>query len=257
MSKYCFKLLENARDKKSEPDLIFTLGILAHFALDITFHPIINYLSHNSLDYDRELYLHHHYETLLDSIVNGKVYFYKVINFKALDNLESLNIVSREFNIAREGIFNSCKRNQFFNSLFRNIFLFYLIKVLNRVGLAKIKADGLALCYGNLKREAIKFENPIKYQDIIFGQDVSKSIDDLFSDARNLAKNYINTAISYYEDEITREEAAKVIAGESLATGKVGHTTKDIKFFQEFVKYILGGNESVGGDALKLSHTQG
>ncbi|MFZ2253539.1 MAG: zinc dependent phospholipase C family protein, partial [Minisyncoccia bacterium] len=80
-----FNLLDNAKDKKSEPDLIFTLGVLAHFALDITFHPIINYLSHDPSDYNRELYLHHHYETLLDSIVNGKFYFYKIINFKALN----------------------------------------------------------------------------------------------------------------------------------------------------------------------------
>lgn len=234
-----FTLLDEARQKKTEADLSFVFGYITHCALDITFHPMIYYLSGNYYDPDprkanEAVYLHRHLETYLDAQVNQSYYFNDYVNFKVLRMLFFPHYISKTYHTTPREIERTLKRKSTVYSLLRNNFvldvLYLFYRFIKHSSWSKFKMF-LGIFYGNLQRDNRIIPKTINYRDVVTGEPKITTIYDLFNEAGVLAVEMIAVAHSYYEGRITREEAAEVIRGESLNTGRVGIPVDQIRYF--------------------------
>jgi len=171
-----FLFFQKSEDEK---DLAFLLGFISHCALDKIFHPIIESLSGDYYDPDpikrkNSVYLHRHLETCLDKQINNSFFAGDLIEIKSINKLQSIKIISKQFNISDADVYRTYKRFLFYNNLFKNEFLFNVFYLLNKVGILKSKTE-LALFYGNLKKDATIIT------------DESANINNLFKEAEALA----------------------------------------------------------------------
>ncbi|NTU98395.1 zinc dependent phospholipase C family protein [Candidatus Falkowbacteria bacterium] len=236
-----FEMLKAAREKKSETDLAFIFGYLTHCSLDITFHPIIYYLSGNYYDPDPKksneaVYLHRHLETYLDVQVNSSFYFNDLISYQILRSLSFSQYISTTFNISFKEIENTLKRKAKVHRLLRNNFILDLLyifyRIVKRSSWAKFKIF-LGIFYGNLTRDNRIIPKVINYRDVVTGEEKVTTIYDLFSQAGTLAVEYIATANAYYHHQIRQVEAKEIIRGESLNTGHVGTPASELRYFYD------------------------
>ncbi len=231
-----FDWLDLIKKTKKEQELAFVFGVLTHYALDSTLHPIVYYLSGNYHDKDprkreQAVYLHQQLETSLDKKLNDKFSICDSVSIKKiqLENFGCLKLVAKKFKRNLGALINDVKRQLFFNKLFRSIILFKLLYFLNKIGLFKNKIE-LSLFYGNLKKDKTEMDDNIDYRGILSGEAKKTTLKSLFNSSEELTINMINSAYSYYLGRISRQECAKVIDGRSLNTGKIGIPVKDIKF---------------------------
>lgn len=234
-----FEMLNDAKKYKSEMDLVFALGYLTHCGLDIIFHPVVYYLSGNYYDPDPEkaheaIYLHRHLETYLDNVINGKYYFNNLINYKTLRGLSFAKIIAKKFNITIKDQEKVLKRKAFLLKFLKNDFILNCLYLFYQPRLSKYKMF-LGIFYGNLKRDKRIIPEKIKYRDIISGEHLSTSIDDLFSASGVFTKALLNTAYNYYLGSIDQLVASGIIRGESLNTGKLNSSVKEIKYFNRAI----------------------
>ncbi len=234
-----FELLDYAREQKSEADLAFVFGYITHCALDIVFHPMIYYLSGNYYDPDPKkaneaVYLHRHLETYLDAQVNQTYYFNDYVNFKVLRPLYFPHYISKLYRTTPREIERTLKRKSVVYGLLRNNFvldiLYLFYRFIKHSSWSKFKMF-LGIFYGNLQRDNRIIPKTINYRDVVTGEPKITTIYDLFNEAGVLAVEMIAVAHNYYERNITKAEAAEIIRGESLNTGRVGMPVGDIRYF--------------------------
>lgn len=229
-----FDLLDQARERTSEADLAFTLGYLTHAALDITFHPLIYFLSGNYFDEDEKrryeaMYLHRHLETYLDRKVNKNFFFHDLIHLKIIKQLGFPEILKEKFAVKKAETGELFIRKNLLSIMQNSRVAYYFFYCLFKLGMKKIKIL-YGLFYANLKADPRVIPDMVDYRDIITGHPKRELLTDLFDQADDLASDYFETATSYYQGSISRLEAEKFIRGESFNTGCIGMPVSAIKY---------------------------
>jgi len=229
-----FDLLDQAKARASEADLAFALGYLTHAALDITFHPLIYFLSGNYFDEDEgrryeAMYLHRHLETFLDHKVNVNFFFHDLIHLKIIKKLGFPEILKVKFGVKNAETAELLIRKNLMSLMENSRLAYYFVYGLFKLGVKTAKLF-YGLFYANLKADSRIIPDLIDYKDIITGHPKRELITDLFDQADNLASDYFETALAYYRGLIGRAEAEKFIRGESFNTGRVGVPVSAIKY---------------------------
>jgi hypothetical protein len=234
-SKIVFEMLDKAKRKQSEKDLVFIFGYLTHCALDITFHPMVYYLSGNYYNPNPSkaadaIYLHRHLETYLDHEINDSFNYNDLIDYRKLRGLIFSKLISKKFNISIMSIERILKNKALFLRFIKNDFILSILYLLYRPKFYKYKMF-LGLFYGNLKRDKRGIPKVIDYRDIITGVKLQTTIEDLFERSYFFAEQLIIAANDYYSGKLTHEQAAVIIRGESLNTGRVNMPVTKIKYY--------------------------
>jgi len=229
-----FDLLDQARERVSEADLAFTLGYLTHAALDITFHPLIYFLSGNYFDEDEgrrleAMYLHRHLETYLDRKVNENFFFHDLIRLQVIKKLDFPEILKEKYDIKKAETAELLIRKNLISLMQNSRLAYYFVYGLFKLGVKSVKIL-YGLFYQNLKADSRIIPDLVDYKDIITGHPKRALIPDLFDQADDLASDYFETAFAYYQGGISRLEAEKFIRGESLNTGRIGVPVSAIKY---------------------------
>lgn len=178
----------------------------------------------NRQEKDRSAYLHWHYETSIDKQVNRRFYVDKIINPETVKNL----VIPKILGIHPEVIGKALKRQINYFSLTSSQFYYVIFKALYKLGL--YPAGAIAGFYRNLEKESIRLPDPIQYKDVLTGEPKQTTLNDLMVEAVQFGCRMIETAYAYYEGRENRDECEKIIAGQSLKTGRVGKRTSDIRF---------------------------
>ena len=223
------QVLDNARDKK---DLSFILGYISHCALDITFHPVIYYLSGNYYDESpqkraRAVYLHRHLETCLDLDIKNSMRLHRLIRIKYLKGLVFEDIISQKFKVPIKGLRHSLRRQITYNVIFTINAAYHLAKLASKTGLFNDTSQ-LGLFYGDAGHDE-QIPPTIEAADLIEGRQWTTTINELFSNARILARSMMEAAYGYWIQSVTRDEMLHAIPGLSLDTGKLGVSASNIR----------------------------
>ena len=227
-----FQVLDEIKITRDWLNFAFIAGYLTHCAADMTFHPMVNYLSGynpngNHREKQKSSYLHWCYETLIDSQLNSRFRFNEIIHPALIDKL----IVPQLLALNSEIIVKALERQILYLGMIRSRFYYYVFRVLRLVG--AVPPETVAGFFANLKTEDISLPEIITYKDIISGKKKETSLEQLSALTIDLGCQFIDAAYQYYKESITREEAKNTIAGENLATGRLGQTKDDIRFFSK------------------------
>jgi hypothetical protein len=223
------QVLDNARDKK---DISFILGFISHCALDITFHPVIYYLSGNYYDESprkraRAVYLHRHLETCLDLNIKNSMRLHRLIRVKYLEGLVFEEIISQTFKVPVKSLRHSLRRQIIYNVLFTINAVYHLARLASKTGLFK-DASQLGLFYGDAGHDE-QLPPIMEVADLIDGRQWTTTTNELFSNARTLAKSMMEAAYGYWMKSLTRDEMLQAIPGVSLDTGRLGMSASSIR----------------------------
>jgi hypothetical protein len=228
---YIFKVLDGSG---SMNDIAFILGYITHCALDITVHPVIYYLTGNYYDSEPErrhhtVYLHRLIETCLDEYLDNPLRIYDLVHTSLLKGLIFENIIHHDFSISTAVIRRTLKKQLFSNRLFTNTLVYRCADILNNCRLIK-GTDYLGLFYRHAQTHNNCLSDPIAYRDIITGVQKASSIKDLMNKARKKAVEMMMAAYDYSQGNISKDQLSGAVPGESLDTGMVNISTKDIQF---------------------------
>ena len=224
-----FNLLDEAKYRQDEKNLTFITGFLTHYAVDITFHPVVFYISGykadgNKQEKDRSAYLHWHYEADIDRQINHSFRLDRMARPELIRKL----IIPEIIGIDERAIEKAMRRQIRYIRATRSRFYYLLFNVLYRLGF--YPAGAIAGFYHNLKKESLRLPDRIQYKNLLTGAPLQTTLNEIIAAAVQLGCRMIETAYAYYIDQKNRDECEKVIAGQSLETGQVGKTTADIKF---------------------------
>jgi hypothetical protein len=229
-NKIVFNLLDKVKSKKDQKNFSFIAGFLTHYAVDITFHPVVFYLSGyiadgNKQEKDRSSYLHWHYEADIDRQVNHPFHLDRMVRPELIRNL----IIPEILGIDKRAIGKAMRRQIRYIRATRSRIYYLLFNVLYILGF--YPAGAIAGFDHNLKKESLRLPDRIQYKDLLTGAPLQTTLSELITAAVQLGCRMIETAYDYYTDQKNRDECEKIIAGQSLETGQIGKTTADIKFF--------------------------
>lgn len=224
------QVLESSREHN---DLAFILGFITHCALDITFHPIVYYLSGNYYDETPEkrnhaVYLHRHLETCLDLDIGNTMRFHRIIRTRQLEGLVFERIISERFGVSAKSLRHCLRRQICYNFLFTSSAAYTIATAAARSGLFADTSQ-LGLFYADASH-GDRFPSLIEAADLIDGTPRATTVDELFLAARTLAKTMMEAACGYWNGFLTREELIHVIPGLSLDTGRLGVSASGIRF---------------------------
>ncbi|RTZ94950.1 MAG: hypothetical protein DSY90_15000 [Deltaproteobacteria bacterium] len=224
-----FQLLNTVKSKNDKKNFTFIAGFLTHYAVDITFHPVILYISGyktdgNKQEQDRSSYLHWHYEADINRQINHQLQLDKTIKPELIQNLVLPGILG----IGRSVIVKALKRQIRYFSILPGRGYYFIFKVLYNLGL--YPAGAIAGFDHNLKKESLRLPDPIAYKDLFTGVPLQTTLNALIARAVQRGCRMIETAYAYHIEEKSRDECQEIIAGQSLVTGQVGKTTADIRF---------------------------
>lgn len=228
-NKIVFNLLDEAKSIKDENNFTFIAGLLTHYAVDITFHPVVFYISGykadgNKQEKDRTSYLHWHYETCIDKKINHHFRLDKIIKPELIKNLIIPEILDIEEVVIRKAL----RRQIRYFSIVPSRGYYFLFKVLYNLGI--YPAGAIAGFNYNLEKESLRLPDLIQYKNLINGAPLQTTLKGLIVDAVQFGCRLVETAYAYYKEQKSRDECKKIIAGQSLETGQVGKTTTDIRF---------------------------
>ncbi|HEX9022307.1 MAG TPA: zinc dependent phospholipase C family protein [Geobacteraceae bacterium] len=219
-----FELLDHARRQRCEKYLSLTMGYISHCVFDITFHPVIYYLTGNYYDKDssrREMAVYNHrlMETRLDSHVNNRFYVDEILDENDHFAHESLEVIADKCNITNGDLLKAYRKQIRGNKCFRNGFMHKLIRIMSKLRILDYK-NVLPLFYHHLKKHEMELSETIRYRDIISGSEIERSLSSLLKHAQEESIRRIKTAFAYYEGKVDLEGAMLIIRGESLDTGR-------------------------------------
>jgi hypothetical protein len=228
---YIFKVLDGSGNMR---DIAFILGYISHCALDITLHPVIYYLSGNYYDSEPQrqhhtVYLHRFIETFLDKYLANHLRIYDLVHTSFLKGLLFENIIHRDFSVSISVIRHTLKKQLFANRLFTSTMGYRCVEILHNYRIIK-GYDHLGLFYGHLHAHNNCLSDPISYQDIITGEQKISSIKELMNKAGEKAVKMMVAAYEYSQGNINKDQLAGMVPGESLNTGMVNISTKEIQF---------------------------
>lgn len=227
-----FDMLDHARLHKSENILCFAMGYISHCVFDMTFHPVIYYLTGNYYDEDatrsdQAVYRHRLIETKLDKHINGSYYLDKILAVNNKIAREILEIIAAKYNITNGDLIKAYKKQIRINKCFRSGFIYKLIYLLNKMKILDYK-NILPLFYPHLQIDEIIIDEIVNYCDILSGKKMQRNLSDLLKAVEDESIKRINTAYAYYNDTIDRACAMEIIRGESLDTGREGCSVQKV-----------------------------
>jgi len=223
-------VLENG---KTDRDLAHILGYITHCALDMTFHPVIYYLTGNYYKHETtegsERYRHRYMETCLDMAIGNTFRMHFLLDPGLPEGLAFEPLISERFSVPVSIIRRTFVRQLRFNRCFASSAAYFVALVLNRFGLLTYP-DLPPLFYRSVKRHDFSTEEKVTYRDLVSGEEKITSVAELFEVAKERAHDMMMAAYEYSTGRITREECLKKIPGESLDTGLVGTPVSDIRY---------------------------
>ncbi len=227
-----FDLLDSARSEKDHRNFAFVAGLLTHYAVDITLHPIVFYFSGDDpdakcIDDDKSAYRHMHYETSIDFQLNDSFYLDEIIQPMALNRLKIYSLLDIEQVVVEKALRRQIK----YYRLTRKRVYFILFRALSRLGLFPARA--IAGFHANLDKDSVRLPDPIHYKDVVTGEPKTATLNGLVDMAVQFGCHMVETAYAYYTLQIDLEDGKKVIAGQSLETGQTGTMVKDIRFYAD------------------------
>jgi len=107
-------------------------------------------------------------------------------------------------------------------------FYYHVFRILSRLGV--VPPESVAGFYESLKTNDITFPEQIAYQDVVSGEVIETSLEELTDQCVDLGSRLVAVAHGYFKGEITREECETTMKGESLHTGKRGKTLQDVRY---------------------------
>lgn len=214
-------------------DIAFILGLITHCALDITFHPVIYYLSGNYYDDDRKkrssaVRLHRHLETCMDRDLNHTLLLHRIIRTSHLKGLVFEEVIAHDFQTTAGAIRHALRRQIMFNICFKSRTAYDLAKLSVSLGMIKDPAY-LGLFYADVSREEC-IPEPLSVADLFDGQRRMTTLPELFEQARSLAGSMMEAAHAYWLGNLDRDRLLKAIPGLSLDTGRLGVSVTDIRY---------------------------
>ena len=229
-----FEMLDHARHRKSERVLCLSMGYISHCVFDMTFHPVIYYLTGNYYDDDMEkreeaIYRHRLLETRLDKNINGQFYLDEILDGNNKFAHEALEIIAVKFNLDSGELIKAYKKQIRINKCFRNAFIHKLIYLLSRLHILKY-GNILPLFYHHLQKDEMDITETINYCDLLNGQRMQGNMRGLLESAEDESIKRIKAAFAYYKDLMDKQDALRIIMGESLDTGREGCPVDKIAF---------------------------
>ena len=228
-SRFAFDVLDRIRESGSGRDFSFVSGFLTHCAADITFHPVVFYISGYMPDASEQAkqkssYLHWKYETLMDKLLNDQFRFEELVQPQLFRNLVAPDVLGIDVGTI---IKHLEKQRGYFNKI-RSRFYYHLFRVLSRLG--AVPPESVAGFYESLKANDITFPERIGYQDVVSGEVIETSLEELADQSVDLGSRLVATAYGYFKGDLARDECEAIMKGESLHTGKLGKTLQDVKY---------------------------
>jgi hypothetical protein len=223
-------VLEN---RKFDRDLVHILGYITHCALDMTFHPVIYYLTGN---YYREKktegsvkYRHRYMETCLDIVIGNTFRMHSQLNPRILEGLIFESFIADRFSLPVSRVRRTFLRQMRFNRFFTSRAAYFAALILNSLGLLR-DPDLLPLFYRGVTNRGCSTKENVQYRDPVSGEEKVTSVAELFAMAKDKALEMMTAAYEYSKGRITREECMKKIPGESLDTGLLKTPVSDIRY---------------------------
>jgi hypothetical protein len=227
-------ILDMLEQGGNERDLAFCCGYISHCALDITFHPMVYYLSGDYYDPDpsrREhaAYMHRHIETCLDSFIENRMRMHALLKGSLIEGLVFERIASQRFSVDIREIRRALRTQLWMNRLFTSRAGYVVYVFLCRLGLIRDRTLK-GLFYADIAHEACLDFSMISYRDILTGEGRQTTSQKLFGQAVSRAAAMLAPAYAYTQGAISREELIRAIPGESLNTGTLRTPVTAIKY---------------------------
>ncbi len=224
-------ILSMLEDTLPGRDFAFAAGYMTHTVLDMTFHPVVYYLSGNYYDDDpkrQELarYRHRYIETTLDIILASPIRSHRVLSSVTIKNLKFNNYLEETFNVTDGEIESTLKRQLSLNGLMTKPLLYPFISIMAG------DRGNKSLFYGHIDRHDTRqsLDDEISLRDIFTGEVNRKSYNTLFDMALQRALPRLQAMYGYATGEASREELERAIPGESLDTGSTSKTIREMKY---------------------------
>ncbi|MCK7504493.1 MAG: hypothetical protein MZV70_10680 [Desulfobacterales bacterium] len=140
-------------------------------------------------------------------------------------------IISQTFKVPVISLRHSLRRQIIFNVLFTINAIYHLARLASKTGLFK-DVSQLGLFYGEWGTTS-NYHLILEVADLIDGRQWTTTINELFSNARTLAKSMMEAAYGYWMKSLTRDEMLHAIPGLSLDTGRLGVSCLSIRHTRE------------------------
>ena len=101
---------------------------------------------------------------------------------------------------------------------------------MDQAAITEVPPESVAGFYESLKEGDVDFPERIAYQDVVSGEVIETSLEELAGQSVDLGKRLVAAAYGYFKGDCTREECESIMKGESLHTGKLGKTLKDVRY---------------------------
>jgi hypothetical protein len=228
-SRFAFDVLDRIRESGSQPDFAFISGFLTHCAADITFHPMVFYISGYLPDADEQAkqkssYRHWKYETLMDQLLNDRFRFEELVHPQLVRNLAAPDVLG----VDAHTIIRHLEKQYSYFCKIHSRFYYHVFRILSRLGV--VPPESVAGFYESLKTNGIHFPERIVYQDVVSGEVIETSLEELADQSVDLGSRLVAAAYGYSTGDIGRNECESIMKGESLHTGKMGKTLRDVKY---------------------------
>ena len=231
-NRFAFDVLDRIRESGSGRDVAFVSGFLTHCAADITFHPVVFYISGYRPDAGEQAkqkssYLHWKYETLIDRLLNDRFRFEELVQPQLVRNLVAPDVLG----IDADTIIRHLEKQWGYFNKIRSRFYYHVFRVLSRLGV--VPPESVAGFYESLNTGDITLPERIGYRDVVSGEVMETSLEELTEQSVALGRRLVAAAHRYLKGEITRKECETIIKGQSLHTGKLGDTLQDVRYAAE------------------------
>jgi hypothetical protein len=223
-------VLESGR---ADSDLAHILGYITHCALDMTFHPVIYYLTGNYYKHEKkegsERYRHRYLETSLDIAIGNTFRIHDLLRSRFMEGLIFESLIADRYSLPVSTLRRTFQRQIRFNRCFASSAAYFAALLLNRLGLLRYP-DLPPLFYRSVKRRDFSTEKDVTYRDLLSGEEKVTSVSKLFEVAKVKAQEMMTAAYGYSKGTITLDECLKKIPGESLDTGLLKIPVSDIRY---------------------------
>ena len=222
-SRFAFDVLDRIRESGSRPDFAFISGFLTHCAADITFHPMVFYISGYMPNADEQAkqkssYLHWKYETLMDQLFNDRFRFEELVHPQLVRNLVAPDVLG----IDASTIIRHLEKQHGYFCKINSRFYYHVFRILSRLGV--VPPESVAGFYESLKTGDITFPERIAYQDVVSGEVIETSLEELADQCVDMGGRLVAAAYGYFEGDLAMDECESIMICESLHTGKLGKT---------------------------------
>jgi hypothetical protein len=227
-NRFALDVLDRIRESQSLQDFAFIAGFLTHCAADITFHPIVFYISGympNASEQAKQKssFLHWQYETLIDERLNDRFRFEELVRTHLVRDLVAPDVLG----VDADTIVRHLEKQRGYFLKIRSRFYYHVFRVLSRLGL--VPPESVAGFYESLKTADIVLPERIPFCDVLSGEEMETSLEELADACVDLGGRLVGAAHDYFAGMISREQCEATLQGESLHTGVLGKTLRDVR----------------------------